>query len=618
MNDFYGYVGTFLEVNLSKGTIKKTPLDEDMARNFIGGVGFSSKIVYDLIEPGVDPLAPGNVFAIGSGPLSGTLAPTSGRAEVVAKSPLSGFIGWANTGWSVACMLKYAGYDHLAVTGAANKPVYIMVSDDSVEIRDASHLWGKDSWETTDALQDELGKDYWVTCIGPAGERLVRFASTISNRHSVGARTGIGAVLGSKKLKAIAVRGTKGVKIADRKRFLALCEEADKRFKDRERLVLEWRTYGWLAGMKDFFNMEEFLKMRGGYYACPSCPVACNAWMHIREGKYAGLSELMSAPGTKLAMSSNTPGIIEHYDEVIKMTELINKWGMDYRSAISMVNLANRLFKEGIITERDTEGAVPATAPEAIQNLVRKIAYREGFGDILAEGMKRTCAKIGKGADKFDASIRGVDADDVKGGTLGATETFGFATSNRGGYMDRSTSISFRPRKQEAYIAYCKSIGVPEEAVERVCQGPQNVNPPRLTRYTEDMLTLIPCQGLCRRPPVAQVWDINLHAEFYSAATGIEVTPNDLLRSAERVWNLQRCFNIREGITRKDDRFPNTLLPMTLAGITVDENTMDSLLNEYYEERGWDVETGKPTKEKLVALGLENAANELKSSGLIK
>jgi len=609
MKDFYGYAGALLEVNLSEGIIRKTPLDEEMARNYIGGVGFSTRVFYDLIEPGVDPLSPGNVLAVGSGPLSGTLAPTSARAEILSKSPLSGFIGWANNGWSVANMLKYAGYDHIAVTGAADRPVYIVVSDDDVEIRDASHLWGRDTFETTAALWEELGKEFWVTCIGPAGERLVRFASPISRQHSTAARTGMGAVMGSKKLKAIAARGTKGVKVADKKRFLALCEEANKRFEARHNLVNEWRTYGFLAGFKQFFNTEEFLKLKGGYYACLSCPVADNAWMNIKEGKYAGSSYLCSAPGTKLLTCANTPGLQE-YDEVMKLTELANRYGMDVFSTVAMVTLSNALYKGELLSKKDTDGIGLADNPESIQTLLRKIAYREGYGDLLAEGMRRVCAQV-KGAADYDTSIRGIDADGAKGGMLGATETFGHVTSHRGGMMERSTSISFRPRKRESYVTYSATIGVPEEAVERVCEGPEGLNTPRLTRYVEDMQTLIACQGLCRRPPVAQVWDIGLHTDFYAAATGIEMTSQELLRSAERVWNLQRCFNIREGLTRKDDRFPKGLLPMTLGGVEVSEDSMDSLLNEYYEERGWDVETGRPTREKLVGLGLQDVAKEL-------
>ncbi|MFC1895373.1 aldehyde ferredoxin oxidoreductase N-terminal domain-containing protein, partial [Thermodesulfobacteriota bacterium] len=321
-----GYAGQILEVDLSQKSVEKTPLDEALARDFIGGIGISTKLLYDRIDPGIDPLSPGNVFVIGSGSLGGTLAPTSARAEIVAKSPLSGFIGWANTGYSVANLLKYAGYDQLVVTGASENPVYLKIDDDDVEIRDAGHLWGKDSWETTDMLWEELGKDYWVTCIGPAGENLIRFACTISQKHSAAARTGLGAVMGSKKLKAIAVRGTKGIKVADKKRFLTLVEEAINRFKAKEKLVMAWRTYGFLAGFLPVVDAEEFLRLKGGSYACLSCPVGCNAWVNIPDGRYAGLSYLASAPGTKLLVGGDN---FERYDEIFKFLELLNRYGMD-------------------------------------------------------------------------------------------------------------------------------------------------------------------------------------------------------------------------------------------------------------------------------------------------
>ncbi|MFC1982514.1 aldehyde ferredoxin oxidoreductase family protein [Chloroflexota bacterium] len=620
MAEFFGYAGSRLEVDLSKGSIRKIPLEEGLVEKFIGGIGFSTKIIYDLMEPKTDAFGAENVFAIGSSPLSGTLAPTATRAEFAAKSPESGLFSWANTGGSVSNMLKYAGYDHLAITGAADKPVYLMISDDDMEIRDASHLWGKDTWETDDILKAELGKEYVITCTGPAGERLVKFATPVSNKHSVGARTGLGAVMGSKKLKAIAVRGTKGVKVANKKNFLALVKEATKRFEARENLVQAWRTYGFLAGFKGMYDEEEFFKHMGGYYACQSCPIADNAWINIKEGKYAGLSYLASAPGTKLLIATKLPGTpgFEHYDDMWKWLELVNRWGIDAMATIAMLNLIRHLYENKVIIKEDIDGLDPTrNDPEMIMALTRKMAYREGFGDILAEGMHRACAMIGKGAEEYDISIKGVDAETATGGALGATETLGYITNSRPAFMERSTSISFAKRKRESYVAYCKSIGVPEEVIDRLCDGPENLNPPRLLRYVEDIQTLIAMQGLCRRAPVSQVWDLAFHADFYSAATGREATPKGFLKAAERVWNLQKCFNMREGATRKDDRFPKQLLPMTLGGIVVDETTIDRLLNEYYEERGWDVEKGIPTKKKLTELGLEDVAKELEERGLL-
>jgi aldehyde:ferredoxin oxidoreductase len=378
---------------------------------------------------------------------------------------------------------------------------------------------------------------------------------------------------------------------------------------------MAWRTYGFLAGFLPVIDEEEFLRLKGGYYACLSCPVGCNAWVNIPDGEFAGLSYLASAPGTKIIASG---GSIKRYDEIYKFLELQNRYGMDAFSTFAIVDFAKDLFKNGIITKKDTDGLdLGGKDFETLQTLARKIAYREGLGDILAEGIHKAAGKIGKGAEAYDISIRGVDANNAKGGMLGATETFGYVTNHRASMMERSTSISFRPRKREAYVRYCDAIGVPEEAVDRVCDGPEGLNVPRLTRYTEDILTLVPMQGLCRRAPVTQVWDIGLHADFYSAATGNEATGRDLLTCAERVWNLQKCFNIREGATRVDDRFPKQLLPMKLGGKELNQETMDEWLNEYYDERGWDTKAGRPTKEKLSTLGLESVALELEGMDLI-
>ena len=617
MKEYFGYAGTILEINLSSRKINKIPLDEKMARDFLGGVGISTKLLYERIDPAVDPYAPGNVWILGSGALGGTLAPTSGRTEVVSKSPMSGKIGWANTGWSVASMLKWAGYDQLVVTGTSDTPVYIWIENDEVEIRDASHLWGKDTYETTETLWRDLGKDCWITTIGPAAENLVRFASVISKKHSAAARTGMGSVLGSKKLKAIVVRGTKGIKVAKKKKFLSLVEEAINRFKERNPLVMEWRTYGFLAGFKEIVDIEQFLGLRGNYYACPACPVGCNSWVNIRSGKYAGLSYLSSAPGTKITYYIDIPPFDKQYDELYVLGELGNKYGVDMFALKAVIELANNLYDQGIVTKKDLGGQELRGNPEAIKEFLRKIVYREGIGDTFAEGVHKACAIFGKGAEKYDVSIKGVDSTGARGGLMGATETFGFATSNRGGWMERATSISFRPRKREAYVRYCAAIGVPQQAVDRVCDGPEGLNVPRLTRHVEDFLTLVPMQGLCRRPPVSQVYDIHLHSDFYSCATGFEVTGEDLLKCAERVWNLQKAFNILAGGSRKDDRFPGSLLPLKLGGKELNSDNMDEWLNEYYSERGWDIETGRPTKKKLESLNLDDVANDLEKQGLI-
>ena len=287
-------------------------------------------------------------------------------------------------------------------------------------------------------------------------------------------------------------------------------------------------------------------------------------------------------------------------------------------TVIAMLNLVRHLYENKVISKDDIDGLDPTRSdPEMIMALTRKMVFREGFGDTLAEGMHRACNIIGKDAEDYDISIKGVDAETATGGMLGATETLGYITNSRPAWMERSTSISFVKRKRESYVAYCKAVGVPEEAIDRLCDGPENLNPPRLLRYVEDIQTLIAVQGLCRRPPVSQVWDLAFHADFYAAATGREATPESLLKAAERTWNLQKCFNMREGATRKDDRFPKPLLPLTLGGIVVDETSTDRLMDEYYDERGWDVEKGIPTKKKLMELGLEDVAEELGERGLL-
>jgi aldehyde:ferredoxin oxidoreductase len=615
--EYFGSTGTILEVDLTTGAIRQIPLTESMIRNDIGGVGISSRLLYENVQQGTDPLSPGNAILIGLGPLGGTVAPSSMRAELVSKSPLSGYIGWANSGY-IASMLKYAGYDQLLIKGKASSPVYLKITDEHVEIKEADHLWGKDTWDATDMLCRECGEDHEVTCIGPAGERMVKFACPISNKHSAAARTGLGAIMGSKNLKAIVTRGTKGVRVADKKRFKRLAEEALRRFREKHALINEWRTYGFLAGFKDKADIDEYMRLRGGYYACISCPVACNAWVNIPDGEFAGLSYLASAPGTKIAtvVGRKTPGLVR-YDEIFKLADEINRYGMDYMSFAGMVNLLADLHKQKILSPRDTDGLDVAGNPGDVRKLAAKIAFREGIGDTLAEGMRTFCHRIGEGAEDLDFSIKGIEAGSAVGGRLGGTETWGFSTNLRGAYMERSTSISFRKRSRNSYVRYCGAIGVPGEYIDRVCDGPEGFSLPRLTKWVETYSTIQSCLGLCRRPPVSQVYDVDFMAEILTAATGINYTAADLLKCGERVWTTQKCFNLREGMTKADDRLPARFLPLTLGGFQVNETTQGELLREYYDEWGWDPNTGVPTRKKLVELGLDHLAGDLDTGDIL-
>lgn len=633
MKNAYGYAGNIVYVNLTEQTIKKEPLDKELAKTFIGGMGINSKLAYELVKPGTEPFSPENVLIFGAGPLVGTLAPGSSRTDATSKSPLTGFLGMANAGISVGAMLKYAGYDHLVITGRAEKPIYLKVFDDNIEILDASHLWGKDLWETTDAIWSELG-DCWVSCIGPGGENLVRYASIMNNKRAGHSRAGLGAVMGSKNLKAIAARGTKGIEVADGKKFMELVNELLERIM-KSPLVEMWRNLGFTMAFEGYSAMGYFLAKNFSQgcletpqvfsqkeyrerivkrsYACLGCPIGCKNLVEIEDGKYAGLTFRVSSLGSQVGYHL-VPGV-ENWDEVVKCVELENRYGLDSTSLCGTIAFAIELYERGIITREDTGGLELKWGAETVKTLIEKIACREGIGDLLAEGVVRASKRFGKGSEKYAFHIKGLETPLGVRGRL-STENFGQITNPRGGHLERSPSITFAPRKAEAFKRYCPAIGVPEEAVARVCEGPENFNVARLTKWVEDYNTVQFCLGMCHRTPLVQHLDLDILVELYSAATGIETSRVELQKAGERVWNIQKAFNVREGASRRDDMPPKRSLsePILIGGKEygpIKEEEMNTLLDQYYEEREWDIEKGVPTKQKLADLGLEDIGQDL-------
>lgn len=635
MKTSYGYAGNILYVNLTDGSVRKEPLGEDLARAFIGGMGIGGKLAYDLIKPGSDSLSPDNVLTYGAGPFVGTLVPGASKVDAIGKSPLIGFLGVAGCGNSIGVMLKYAGYDHLVITGRAETPVYLKIFDDEIQVHDASHLWGKGVWETTDALWEELG-DCWVSCIGPGGEALVRYACITDNKLGMYSRGGLGAVMGSKNLKAIAVRGTKGIQVADGRRFKKIVDEVRENI-DKSRLTGMWRQLGFMMALdgysatgltllKNFsqgyeelprlFSQQEYVdRIFESPYACTSCPVGCKATVNVKDGKYAGLTFNISSPGAQVIW--HTFSGVENWDEVVKCVEQQDIYGLDSAAVCGLVGFAIELYERGIITKEDTGGLELKWNGETLRALTEKIVRREDIGDILAEGIVRACEKLGKGSEEYAMHVKGLNlALDLRG-RLSSTEVFGQLTNPRGAHMDRATSLTFTPRKVESIKNYCLGIKVPQEAIERIfTDGPEGFNVARLTKWVEDYNSICISMGFCNRPPIAQYFNLETLTELYSAATGIEISPAELLKAGERIFNMHRAFNAREGARRRDDMPPRRTLKesLVISGKEIpplSEGLVNQLLDEYYDEREWDKESGMATKQKLVSLGLGSVAEDL-------
>jgi aldehyde:ferredoxin oxidoreductase len=607
MSRIYGFTSRNLYVDLSSGETRKEALDEKSAKDYIGGMGIAAKLLYDLVPPGANPFSPENVFIMATSPFTGTLIQGASRVELVAKSPQSGFWGQGNSGNSAGQMLKYAGYDNLIITGRSEKPVYLKIFDDDIEIRDASHLWGKDTGETIKTICADLGPCA-VSCIGPAGENLVKFASIRSKRGGFN-KTGMGAVLGSKNLKAIAARGSRGVEVASPQQLRRLTDDIIKRIMSSPKTA-PMRQYAGAASWGDSkkgFNQEEYRqRVWKRWFACVGCPIGCKETVHLRGGKYDGLAGHFTQLPSMVA--HHAMARVENWDEVARCTQLEDQLGLDGGAVAGVLNLIVRLREAGILKKDDLEGIGLDWGGENVYQLTPLIAFKQGVGAFLAEGARDMAVKIGHGVEKYANHIKGIqkEADTSKAfSTLAFGEMIGPGGAHDARGVANTKEALSNPAAFRKYLH--QELGVPLEALDRVCDGPHGYNVARLTKWAEDFNIVSRSLGVCILDPIKEMLNIDLLAELYAATTGIEISRTELLKAGERINNLQKVFAVREGWTRIED-IPGTRTPNEI--IMVDGKsygTLDQLLDQYYEERGWEVKTGIPKKEKLAELGIDPA-----------
>ena len=622
-----GYAGSISYTDLSEGKSVKKPLELALRKNFLGGAGISAKLAYELIKPAAAPLSPGNVLVFGVGPFVGTLIPGAGKCNITGKSPISRLIGVSSSGH--LGMLKFAGYDHLVVTGKADRPVYLKICDDEVEIREATHIWGKDTWEATDALWDELGKEYTVLCIGQAGENLVKIASIIGDKYSAFARSGLGAIMGSKNLKAIAVYGTRGIKVAEVNRFTELLARLHEEFMAQP-LLREWRVYGTLLSLEamaktglypyknfqetldidealKFFNLDAFLQIKSGDVACLGCPIGCKHFLELSEGKYAGLTLSVSCANAAMQAWGSYVGTQE-WEEVFRDVELCNRLGLDYYDTAHLIAWAIELYQREMIGKKDTGGLeLNWSKAEVIQDLIQKIAYRQGLGEILAQGLLEASQRIGRKSEDYAVQTKGSGCIFDPRVRLSA-ESFSQLTNVRG--HPSAVTVTMLPRSPGQMRRFAERMGFPPPEVrDRVLTGSEEFSPARIAKWFEDNVMVFDSLGICQFPPF-QRFNLAFWADLYSVLTGIEMTSGELLKAGERGWTVKRAFNLREGASRKDD----SLLPRRFVREPVKvgkeersplkEENIAKLIDEYYQERGWNPDGSIPGA-KLQELGLE-------------
>ncbi|MEM4699441.1 MAG: 3-hexulose-6-phosphate synthase [Candidatus Nezhaarchaeales archaeon] len=603
-----GFVGRVLRVDLSEGRLSVEDLDVDRALDFLGGRGYAAKLLYDELKPGLDPLSPENKLVFATGPLTGTAAPTSGRACASSKSPLTSTIFDSQVGGTLGPALKRAGFDVVIVEGASERPVYLEVRDGEARLHDASGLWGRTTHET-EAVLKERHPSSSVACIGPAGERRVRVASIISDFHRAMGRGGLGAVMGSKGLKAVVASGRGEISVANPHAF--------KREVERARQILRGHPitgdglgrYGTailvhlvnkvgalpVRNFQSSFFPEaelvsgEFMRERivVGRKACYGCPIACARISRVDLPPFGPLKTEGPEYETIWAFGPNC-GVAD-IEAIAYISDLCNKLGLDTISTGATIALAIELYERGLLETQGLE--LRWGDPELIIKLVEMMARREGIGSLLAEGSARLASSIGRGAEEVAMHVKGLelpayDPRAAKGMALA------YATSNRGGCHLR------------AYVVMSELFSIPRYVDPSSYEGKAE-----LVKRMQDIFAVIDSLILCKFTSFAFFstldYEPSMYARLLATAVGMYADDEELLKIGERIYNVERLFNVREGFTRGDDTLPARLLKEPLKegpskGQVVE---LDRLLDEYYALRGWDY-LGRPSERKLASLGL--------------
>jgi len=617
-----GYAGRQLRVNLDGWRSLSEPISGETSRQYLGGAGYAARLLYDELEKGVDPLGPENIMIVATGPLSLSAVPGGGSAVLCFKSPLTNVWGESRVGGDSGPDMKKAGFDYLIIKGVSPKPVYLHIHEGQCEFRDATKLLGMTVSEKSAAIRKELADaKASVLCIGPAGEHLVKVAAVMSDDRAAG-RCGGGAVWGSKNLIAIAMQGKQKIDAADPARLKSFLKASHDEIKTLPGFLGlqgggtigdtpsnddggDWPTKNWLSNswgkgpeLHDHYQAKNFIKGFGCYRGCT---MACARWVQVADGGYKtpehGGAEYES-------ISCFTAYVLnENMDAAIHSTYLCNELGLDTISTGSIIAFAMECFERGMLGDLDPEGLDLHWGNAAILPvIVRKIAYREGLGNILAEGVRQAAAVVGQGAEDFAVHVKGLEGpahDPRSGKALAIT----YATANRG--MCHIHPLEGMAWDRGKIDWGMMKYGVPDpNTVERWDETGKG----GAVALLQDGLALPEVLGTCKFYMYGGI-TVDHWAEMVSALTGWEIDGRELLKVSERVLNLQRMFNVREGITRKDDQIPQRVRAVPSFGKyatepAVEVRDMDGMLEEYYLKRGWDPATGIPTQDKLKELGL--------------
>jgi aldehyde:ferredoxin oxidoreductase len=608
-----GYHGKLLRVDLTTKKVSTQVLDEQLLEQYVGGAGLAAKILYEETTPDTDPLRPESVLVAFTGPFTGTRVPASSRHHVVARSPQTGLFGESGVGGSWGVHFKKTGFDGIAVTGKAGHPVYLWIHDEGVEIRDARPTWGKDSYESAIWLKAETTKGATAAVIGPAGEQLARIASIphIGKIVRAAGRTGLGAVMGSKNLKAMVVFGTKSIPIAN----------ADSLNKDIRAVLPHIRSatelfgkYGTSVSLEKYEEMGNFplrnwrgsrwegaSKISGaamhdtilsGRKGCLGCPIACGRHIKVTEGPYSPMD--CEGPEYETLGTMGGECLVDDLQAICKANELCNRYGLDTISTGAVIAFSMEAFEKGLLTRDDTDGVdLVWGSGEALVEMVHKIGRREGIGVLMGEGSKRMAESLGRNAVEFAVHVKGLEpsAHDPR---RFWSQALTYCTAARGACHNRSWGHGYE-----------LALFMPEIGIQEPHESYQLEGLVEFTAKLQDFQTMNDALIICRFAQVGKAVTLTNTLNWFNLITGRGMDVGEFMETGERIFNLKRLYNTRLGISRKDDFLPPRFLTLNRSdeSLTNQLPPIGQMLGDYYAYRGW-TEDGIPAADKLTELGL--------------
>ncbi len=610
-----GYIGQLLRVNLSNKGIVKEDLREDWARDFVGGVGLSARILYGELPAKIDPLGPENKLIMMTGPVNGTMIPAASRSSFCAKSPYTKSFFHSIFGGFLGPELKFAGYDGLIVEGRSEKPVYIWIDDDRVEIRDAGHLWGKDPFTAEDMLRKEIGdEEIHIATIGLAGEEKAPYAMILCDIRASG-RGGMGAVMGSKNLKAIAVRGTGGVTVPNMLQVYNTATRLNELFATTPAVqglsgygtprnvaamneggilpTRNWQTETF-KGMKDITAEVMREKVVKGDRACFACSINCTKYSVVPRGPY---KSIINGADYETIYAFGSLCAVDNIEVLCKADELCDYYGIDLITTGVSIAWAMECYEKGIFSKKDTDGIdLRFGNADGMLAMIEKIGKREGLGELLAKGTREASRIVGQGTERFAIQNKGLEWPGHTCRPFPACAV-GYATGPRGG-----SHHDIRPTAEKSGLVDRK-----------VLEGKG-----ALAAEVNHWLILGDSMLICHLgEPIWGPLKISEHMiNALNVVTGWELDFEGARKIAEREWNMIRCFAAREGFTREDDRLPIRFMeePVPegpMQGSLITKETLERLKDDYFSYRGWDLKTGNPTRQKLLELGLDFAVKDI-------